>query len=196
MFDAGIKDHGGRPARGYCVILRPAHAASLNPVPLLDEVVRRSPRKHAAAVEEAAPKSTDVFKVLHCYEEKGNGAFPLRDLYKGEIVCQYLGQIIDLLTLAERCEDYNTRGKPPCEVWMGEGNNVSVLDAHCRDDGSEYTDQENLGRMLNHKKYNPNCKLVRRDGKCYIVTRRPVAAGVELLWNYGDRKNVEEWEND
>ena len=156
----------------------------INPV-----LLRRSHRSTAGGSKEKIDVS--LFKVLHTTKEKGSGCFATRDLPKDTVLCEYEGQLISREEAEERHQIYEKMNKPMVLVWLGEnGKNTPCLDGHTKPDGTLFQEGDNLARKFNHKKNNPNCELIRGKGedkgKCFLKTRRPVAAGIELLWNYND----------
>ena len=149
--------------------------------------LRRSHRSRARVSKE----KTDVplFKVLYTNKKKGKGCFATKDLPKDTVLCQYEGQLISREEAEERHKLYMKMKKTMVLVWLGENGNT-CLDGHAMPDGTLFKEGENLARIFNHKKFNPNCQLVpgqdEQKGKFYLKTRRPVAAGIELFWSYDD----------
>ena len=63
-------------------------------------------------------------------------------------------------------------------VQLGERGDGTSLDGHRDTDGSFFTEAENPARLFNHRLHNPNCKILKKDGKAFLQTKRHVAQGI------------------
>lgn len=97
----------------------------------------------------------------------GTGGFALRDIAARTRVVEYAGEKIDKQQSLARCQRGN-----PCIFYLDEQWNL---------DGSV---EWNSARFLNHS-CSPNCEADLIDGQVWIVTKRAVAAGEEVTFNYG-----------
>jgi uncharacterized protein len=97
----------------------------------------------------------------------GTGAFARVAIGAGANVVEYVGERISKAESRRRCEADNRYIFQIDEVWDLDGD----VDW-------------NPARFLNHS-CEPNCDAESRGGRIWIVTRRAVAAGEELTFNYG-----------
>lgn len=118
---------------------------------------------------------------------KGRGVFAARDFVKGELVCEYEGQLLTREEADARsfADDLGTPDSCVCEegcymFWFSFKGNTMCIDARV-DDGS-------FGRLINHSKKNAN--IFPRTSTCspkiMFYTLRKISAGEELLYNYGE----------
>ena len=130
-------------------------------------------------------------KILKCEGVKGRGVFAACDIRAGAYLFEYRGERIPRSISEIREAEYEAAGRPMTMVWLGEKSPKECIDAHRDENGQPFEEDENPARMMNHKRYNPNCVLrYEGDGKakkCSVYTRRAVASGVELKLNYGDK---------
>ena len=98
---------------------------------------------------------------------EGQGAFARRDLVKGTLVIEYIGEKISKAESLRRCELQN---------WY-----IFALDDQFDLDGNF---DWNPARCLNHS-CAPNCEAEFIDKRLWIVTLRDIKAGEELTFNYG-----------
>ncbi|KAL5121403.1 histone methyltransferase set2 [Pleosporales sp. CAS-2024a] len=109
-------------------------------------------------------------------EKKGFGLRANRDMYPGEFVFEYIGEVIDERTFRRRMLQYDQEGiKHFYFMSLTKGEFVDA------------TKKGNLGRFCNHS-CNPNCfvdKWVVGDKlRMGIFVERKVKAGEELVFNY------------
>ena len=158
---------------------------------------RRSARQNAATPEPEV--DLPLYKRLNCGKDKGMGCYAAQDLEAKQIICEYDGEIISPELAVSREKEYALQEKPMTMVCVGQGAPKYCIDAHRDKAGRLFTDTENPARLFNHKRYNPNLQLITvgagADKRHYLQTTRPVAAGIELKWNYQD-KSKEGWLNE
>jgi len=107
---------------------------------------------------------TLVFKPSYIH---GMGMFASRDLKRGTMVIEYLGQKIDKRESLRRCEE----------------NNFYIFaldDLHDLDGDVGW----NPAKFINHS-CSPNCEAELIDGHVWIVARRDIHIGEEITFNYG-----------
>jgi uncharacterized protein len=97
----------------------------------------------------------------------GTGGFARRDLSKGMLVIEYVGEIITKSQSAERCRQGNEY--------------IFRLDDETDLDGNVAW---NPARFLNHS-CAPNCEAELIDGKIWIVALREIKVGEEITFDYG-----------
>ena len=103
-----------------------------------------------------------------CYKIKkgiaGLGLFASRDIKKGELVIEYVGEKI-----SNKDQDL-LNGK-----YLFEINSRWTIDGKAR---------SNIARYVNHS-CKPNCEPEIRKGRIFIEAKRNIKAGEELCYNYG-----------
>ena len=118
------------------------------------------------------------------YTNKGRGISTKRDFLKGEFVAEYAGNLIDLKTAKKLETTYAMDPKIGCYMYYFRHNNKCM----CIDATDE---SERYGRLINHSMKLPNClsKVVILEGKprLIFVAKTDIAAGTELLYDYGDK---------
>jgi len=138
--------------------------------------------------------ASEPFFVMDTKTEKGKGVFAGKNFHGGEIVSEYDGEIVKKRVSDGREKVYETLKYPVTRVELEKGK---WLDANRSKTGIPFRPQENPARRLNHRRMNPNCKLVKKlvGGRVhyYIETRRPVAIAVELSWNYNASSKYHTW---
>jgi uncharacterized protein len=115
----------------------------------------------------------------------GYGAFATRDIAEGEVVDEYVGERI---THAQADERYAGRDINDSHTFL-----LTLDDDYVIDGGHGGNDT----RFINHK-CDPNCEIVTRDGRIFIVAARSIRGGEELGFEYNigreddDPENVDE----
>jgi len=118
------------------------------------------------------------------FPEKGRGVVSTRDLKKGEFVVEYAGDIIDVASAKDREVKYSLDVNKGCYMYYfkHKGKNYCI-------DGTSETGR--LGRLVNHSCKQPNMvtKVVElgQDPRLILIAKQDIGAGVELLYDYGDR---------
>lgn len=102
----------------------------------------------------------------------GKGVFAVRDLVANECIIEYVGQII---TWEQAQERHPHDPDQPHHTFYFHVHDDKVIDAGVGG---------NSARWINHS-CEPNCYADERGGRIFIVTRRPIAAGEELNYDYG-----------
>jgi len=153
--------------------------------------ISNCPKLARLQVYEAA---NEPFFVMDTKTEKGKGVFAGRNFHGGEIVSEYDGEIVKKRVSDGREKVYETLNYPVTRVELEKGK---WLDANRNKTGIPFRPQENPARRLNHRRMNPNCKLVKKvvSGRVryFIQTRRPVAVAVEMSWNYNASSKHHTW---
>lgn len=102
----------------------------------------------------------------------GRGVYALCAIPAGETLIEYRGQII---TWDEAQSRHPHDPKDPNHTFFFHVDEQRVIDA--KHGG-------NSARWINHS-CDGNCEAEEREGRVYIVSRRNIAAGEELLYDYG-----------
>lgn len=97
----------------------------------------------------------------------GTGAFARVELPADTRLIEYVGEKISKEESARRCELNNTFIFTLDETWDLDGDVPW-----------------NPARHINHS-CSPNCDAELEDGRIWIVTRKPIAPGEEVTFNYG-----------
>jgi SET domain-containing protein len=102
----------------------------------------------------------------------GNGVFAARALKAGEVLIEYVGEIIDWEEALRR-HPHNPAEPNHTFYFHIEGGNV--IDANVGG---------NASRWINHA-CEPNCESDEQDGRVFIKALRDIAPGEELFYDYG-----------
>ena len=102
----------------------------------------------------------------------GKGVFALQDIPKGEVIIQYVGEIITWKT-AQRRHPHNAND--PNHTFYFHINDKHVIDA---------LRGGNSSRWINHS-CNPNCEADEVADEVYIKSIKKIKAGEELTYDYG-----------
>ena len=134
------------------------------------------PRKDAAAAvppkAAAKPAATGRKLAVRRSGVHGNGVFAARALTAGEVLIEYVGEIIDWEEALRR-HPHNPAEPNHTFYFHIEGGNV--IDANVGG---------NASRWINHA-CEPNCESDEQDGRVFIKALRDIAAGEELFYDYG-----------
>ncbi|XP_020915878.1 N-lysine methyltransferase KMT5A-A [Exaiptasia diaphana] len=154
-------------------------------------VVRRSQRKCKSKIEEEKRMSIES-AILEGREEglevrdvdgKGRGVFALKTFERGDLVCEYAGDLIDVNTAREREKKYGENKDIGCYMYyFAFGNKKYCVDAT--------EESGRLGRLLNHS-VNGNCTTkvisIKEDPCLILIAAKHINPGEELLYDYGER---------
>lgn len=182
--DRVARDHGWvkveRPKRGYQITIG----------------TTRQPRKsHGALAELHRVLSPPVVKFID--RQRGHGCFATADYLKGDIVCDYLGQIINKEEKIKRENVYDAQNISYriIDLPVGPWPKHSFLDGTRDENGVALTLEQNPGASLNHSAKSPNCRLMRIQDRVVLVAMTGIPCGMELTWDYsGERhKSDPEW---
>uniref|UniRef100_A0AAY4D583 SET domain-containing protein n=1 Tax=Denticeps clupeoides TaxID=299321 RepID=A0AAY4D583_9TELE len=119
-----------------------------------------------------------MWVVIH---KLGRGVFAESDIFKGDFILEYRGDLIDPEESKRRRRIYHNslKGFMFDFIWHGK---FWTIDA-ARDDGT-------LGRLVNDDHINPNCKMKRImvEGKPHLClfALKDITPGDEIRYNYGD----------
>lgn len=102
----------------------------------------------------------------------GKGVFALQDIAQGEVLIEYVGEIINWAQAQER---HPHDPNDPNHTFYFHISEDRVIDARVGGNSS---------RWINHA-CNANCEADERDGRIFILARRNISAGEELNYDYG-----------
>ncbi|WP_394791382.1 SET domain-containing protein [Rhodoferax sp.] len=102
----------------------------------------------------------------------GKGVFALRDIAAGEVVAEYVGEIISWQEAQDR---HPHDPSQPNHTFYFHVDADRVIDANYGG---------NASRWINHA-CEPNCETDEQDGRIFIVALQDIAAGEELNYDYG-----------
>ncbi|XP_066916800.1 histone-lysine N-methyltransferase set-1-like isoform X1 [Clytia hemisphaerica] len=157
--------------------------------------VRRSERKPKkqkerearVAVEERILNADESHLEIRVIEGKGRGVFSKNPLKRGDLVCEYAGNLISYDDARELEKQYAENPEIGCYMYYF----VYEEKKYCVDATHE---SGRLGRLLNHSKTsaNVNTRLFPIKGKPYLilVASQDIAPEEELLYDYGDRSKT------
>eukprot|EP00112_Aurelia_sp_Birch-Aquarium-sp1_P022427 Seg6319.2 transcript_id=Seg6319.2/GoldUCD/mRNA.D3Y31 product="N-lysine methyltransferase KMT5A" protein_id=Seg6319.2/GoldUCD/D3Y31 len=119
--------------------------------------------------------------------DKGRGIFAAREMKRGDLVCEYAGELIDYDLGKERELLYSHNPELGCYSYFFQYKNKK----YCVDATKETT---RLGRLLNHSKTDCNvCTRIfpiKDVPRLILIASRDIKVGEELLYDYGDRSKV------
>ena len=102
----------------------------------------------------------------------GKGVFALQPIAEGEVVFEYVGEVISW-DEAQRRHPHDP--SDPNHTFYFHIDDQHVIDA---------LHGGNASRWINHS-CSPNCKADEQDGRIFITARRAIRAGEELNYDYG-----------
>jgi hypothetical protein len=102
----------------------------------------------------------------------GKGVFAVQDLAKGEVLIEYVGELI---SWKEALRRHPHDPKDPNHTFYFHIDEERVIDA--KHGG-------NSSRWINHS-CAPNCEADEQEGRIFIKTLRKIRAGQELFYDYG-----------
>jgi SET domain-containing protein len=102
----------------------------------------------------------------------GKGVFALQDIPKGEVIIEYVGEIINWKEALRR---HPHDPKDPNHTFYFHLTSDRVIDALYGG---------NASRWINHA-CNPNCEADEENGRVFIKSLRKIKAGEELNYDYG-----------
>jgi SET domain-containing protein len=102
----------------------------------------------------------------------GKGVFAVTDFAQGEIIIEYVGEII---SWKEALRRHPHDPKDPNHTFYFHIDDKHVIDAKYGGNSS---------RWINHS-CKPNCEPDEIDGRIFITARRNILAGEELSYDYG-----------
>ena len=121
---------------------------------------------------------------IRVMEGKGRGIFSTRAFAKGDFVCEYAGELISVQEARAREIKYAEDPEIGSYMYFFSYKNKK----HCIDATAE---SDRLGRLLNHSKTSSNVssRLFPINDVPYLIlyATTDIEAGVELLYDYGDR---------
>ncbi|XP_065054497.1 N-lysine methyltransferase KMT5A-A-like isoform X1 [Rhopilema esculentum] len=116
--------------------------------------------------------------------EKGRGVFAVNAFKRGELICEYAGELIDCEAGLLREAEYSLNPELGCYSYFFEYQNKK----YCIDATKE---SGRLGRLLNHSKTENNvCTRIfpiKDEPRLILVAKRDIESGEELLYDYGER---------
>ncbi|KAB7494773.1 Histone-lysine N-methyltransferase pr-set7 [Armadillidium nasatum] len=151
--------------------------------------IRRSHRKPKAAllqekqkeVEEKILSGKEEGLEVECFSTKGRGVKTTRHFRKGEMVVEYVGDLIDMKEAKEREKKYSLDTSKGCYMYYFTYQNTHI-------DATEESGY--LGRLVNHSRNgNLVTKAVEVQGKPHLIlmAKKDLEEGTEILYDYGDR---------
>lgn len=102
----------------------------------------------------------------------GKGVFAVQDIPKGEVIIEYVGEIINWKEALRR---HPHDPKDPNHTFYFHIDEDHVIDAKVGGNSS---------RWINHS-CDPNCEADEVDGRVFIKSLRKIKAGEELNYDYG-----------
>uniref|UniRef100_G1TY80 N-lysine methyltransferase KMT5A n=1 Tax=Oryctolagus cuniculus TaxID=9986 RepID=G1TY80_RABIT len=156
--------------------------------------VRRSSRKSKAELQSEKRKRIDELirsgkeegMKIDLIDGKGRGVIATKQFSRGDFVVEYHGDLIEITDAKKREALYAQDPSTGCYMYYFQ----YLSKTYCVDATRE---TNRLGRLINHSKCG-NCqtKLHDIDGVPHLIliAARDIAAGEELLYDYGDRSKA------
>lgn len=145
----------------------------------------REDRMHEGLLELWKPEVETVEK-FKTEDGRGYGLRAKVDIPKRQIILEYCGELLSSADGRKREEEYEKRGLlSSFQFWFRTPKGVSMcLDAQM---------STHISRFINHSRRNANLVtklIVTADGTPHIMfkTKTNIAAGQELLFDYGDKR--------
>ncbi len=130
-----------------------------------------APRKARSAAEAKAVAPSRRIQVRRSGVH-GKGVFALAPLRKGEVLIEYVGEVIDW---EEALRRHPHDPAQPDHTFYFHIDDGRVIDANVGG---------NAARWMNHS-CDPNCEADEVDGRVFIKALRAIKPGEELSYNYG-----------
>jgi hypothetical protein len=110
-------------------------------------------------------------------EIHGRGVYATQDIPEATLIIEYVGELIDKEESARRCVKQ-------CELAEKSGDGAVFIFSldETRDIDGNFA--WNTARLINHS-CDPNCQAWIEGERIFIYSRRPVAKGEELTFDYG-----------
>jgi len=144
-------------------------------------------RETRVAFEERILKGDEANLEIRLIEGKGRGVFSKRPLRRGDLVCEYAGDLISHDDARLRETEYASNPEIGCYMYYF----VHDGKKYCVDATKE---SGRLGRLLNHSKINANVNTrlfpIKDRPYLILVASRDVREDEELLYDYGDRSKT------
>lgn len=156
--------------------------------------VRRSSRKSKAELQSEERRRIDELiesgkeegMKIDLIDGKGRGVIATKQFSRGEFVVEYHGDLIEITDAKKREALYAQDPSTGCYMYYFQ----YLSKTYCVDATRE-TDR--LGRLINHSKCG-NCQTKLHDiagvPHLILIASRDIAAGEELLYDYGDRSRA------
>ncbi|CAO2617972.1 N-lysine methyltransferase KMT5A [Lemmus lemmus] len=156
--------------------------------------VRKSSRKSKAELQSEEKKKID--ELLESGKEeglkvdlidgKGRGVIATKQFSRGDSVVEYHGDLLENTDAKKQEAVYAQDPSTGCYMYYFQ----YLSKTYCVDATRE---TNRLGRLINHSKYR-NCKtklyVIDSVPHLILIASRDIAAGEELLFNYGDRSKA------
>ncbi|KAM7315941.1 LOW QUALITY PROTEIN: hypothetical protein ACRRTK_025011 [Alexandromys fortis] len=144
-----------------------------------------SPKKRKKIDELIESGKEEGLKVELIYG-KGRGVIAMKQFSQGDFVVEYHGELLEITDAKKREALYAQDPSIGCYMYYFQYRSKP----YCVDATRE---TNRLGRLINHSGYG-NCKTKRHDidsvPHLILVASRDIAAGEEILFDYGDRSKA------
>jgi len=124
--------------------------------------------------------------IIEDIENKGKGVIAKNFIAKGDFICEYSGDLIELEEAKKRENKYEIDGAGCYMYFFDWSNKVWCVDA------TKPTDR--IGRLINHSRKQPNCKtrIFVHNNKPHLIfiALTDIHTNEELLYDYGDRDRM------
>lgn len=156
--------------------------------------VRRSSRKSKAELQSEEKKKIDELiesgkeegLKVELIDGKGRGVIAMKQFSQGDFVVEYHGDLLELTDAKKREALYAQDPSIGCYMYYFQYRSKT----YCVDATRE---TNRLGRLINHSRYG-NCKTKLHDidsvPHLILIASRDIAAGEEILFDYGDRSKA------
>ena len=156
--------------------------------------VRRSSRKSKAELQYEEKKKIDELiesgkeegLKVELIDGKGRGVIAMKQFSQGDFVVEYHGDLLEITDAKKREALYAQDPSIGCYMYYFQYRSKT----YCVDATQE---TNRLGRLINHSRYG-NCKTKLHDidsvPHLILIASRDIAAGEEILFDYGDRSKA------
>ena len=140
--------------------------------PMTQDAVASTPGSLSAATKVARPGKPSKRIQVRKSGVHGKGVFSAAKLEKGEVLIEYLGEVI---TWKEALRRHPHDPKNPDHTFYFHIDDKHVIDAKFGG---------NIARWINHA-CTPNCEADEVDGRIFIKALRAIKPDTELFYDYG-----------
>jgi histone-lysine N-methyltransferase SETD8 len=147
---------------------------------------QRKTRTHRQETIEIKVGTVDEsnFNIFTC-AEKGRSVQASKKFFAGDLLLQYIGELLTGSEGFDREKVYGDRGDAHCYIYyFRHREQLFCIDA-TNEDGK-------LGRLVNHSRKNPNAVpkvfVIRDEPQIYLMAKRDIEALEEITYDYGERR--------
>ena len=136
-------------------------------------------------INEAKSQTKSLYVDKSTIPNSGNGLFTKKDFKKGQLICQFKGDLLD----EDELSKIDTTG-PRGHYLIGLSNNMT-LDVYNSKSLARYANDAEGFKKVRGRRNNSTIYSSKNGKSAYIAATRDIKAGEEIFVSYGD----EYWDN-